>query len=233
MNSAKILLVEDERVWRRKLQRILEREEYKVETAAGYGEALGKLRQGGFDLAIVDLRLGPDEALGDYGERDLAGMALLDDAAERQIPTIVVTGYGTVELARRAYEDYDVLWFLDKATFEIDRFREIIRQALMPAVPRAAAFLFDQGIIQAIPSELFEAVDAEVSKIKEERVLALLRQMRVHVKNLNTLEEQKAGYGISAPVHIENGIEYEQAEIREKGEQLRELLEEISGRQMK
>jgi CheY-like chemotaxis protein len=227
MDGARILLVEDERVWRRKLRKILEREGYKVETAASYGEALGRLCKESFRLVVTDLRLGPKEHQKDYG-----GIALLDDAAERQIPTIVVTGYGTVQLARRAYEDYDVLQFLSKGTFEARRFIEIVRQALMPAVPRAAAFLFDQGIIEAIPDDFLEVVSAAVPEIEEERVLALLEQIQWHTRNLNILEGQKVKYGIDVPLHIENGIEYEKAEIRRKEGQIRKLLEEIYRKQL-
>ena len=127
-----VLLVEDERVWREKLQKILEREGYKVETAAGYGEALGELRRRSFNLVVTDLRLGPEEY-----PRGFDGMALLDDACERQIPTIVVTGYPYVELARRAYENYHVVAFLEKGLFEVGRFRATVRQALMPPVSTA------------------------------------------------------------------------------------------------
>lgn len=228
VNSAKILLVEDEGVWRRRLQKILEREGYKVETAISYGEALGRLYRGSFNLIVTDLRLGPEEP-----PRDFEGMALLEDACERGIPTIVVTGYPKVELARRAYKDFDVEQFIEKHSFGAERFKETVRQALMPTVPRAAAFLFNQGIIEAIPDDLAKAVDAEVSKIIEERVLALLRQLRVHESSLHKLEVQKAAYGISVPLYIQNDIEYVRDEIRKKGEQLKKLLEEISRRPMK
>lgn len=129
MNGAKILLVEDERVWREKLQKILEREEYSVETAIDYGEALGRLRQRTFDLVIMDLRLESGES-----PEDFEGMALLEDAREQGMPTIVVTGYPSVERARRAYEDYDVRYFLAKQTFETERFIGIVRQVLPPVL---------------------------------------------------------------------------------------------------
>jgi CheY-like chemotaxis protein len=141
MNGAKILLVEDERVWREKLHKILEHEGYKVETAVGYGEALGRLRQGSFNLVVTDLRLEPEES-----PRDFAGMTLLADARKRQIPTIVVTGYPKVELARKAFEDYDVVQFLSKRTFEAERFRESARQALMPPAMKIEYRDFDLWI---------------------------------------------------------------------------------------
>jgi CheY-like chemotaxis protein len=129
MDSAKILLVEDHRLWREQLEEILERAGYKVETAVGYGEAFGKLRRGSFNLVITDLRLGPEKP-----PRDFEGMTLLQDAQERGIPTIVVTGYPNVELARRAFEDCDVVQFLEKHTFEVKRFRDIVGQVLPPAL---------------------------------------------------------------------------------------------------
>ena len=129
MDGAKILVVEDHLVWREQLEEILERAGYKVETAVGYGEAFGKLRRGSFNLVVTDLRLGPEKP-----PRDFEGMTLLEDAKERGIPTIVVTGYPDVELARRAFEDCDVVQFLEKHTFEVKRFRDIVAQVLPPTL---------------------------------------------------------------------------------------------------
>ena len=137
VNTAQLLLVEDDQVWREKLRKILEREGYRVETAVGYGEALGRLRQTAFCLIITDLRLGPEEP-----PRDFEGMALLEDAREREIPTIVVTGYPRVELVRRAFEDYDVVQFLSKHAFEVERFTQIVRQ-IFPPEPKMEYRNFD------------------------------------------------------------------------------------------
>ena len=127
---AMILVVEDERLWRNRLKKYLESEDYIVETAVSYGEALRRLRHSFFDLTVIDLALGP-------GEENLDGMELLDDASHRQIPAIVVTGRGTIELARRAYEDCGVIGFIEKASFERERFISIVREALTSSL-RAA-----------------------------------------------------------------------------------------------
>lgn len=217
-----ILVVEDRRTWRDKLKKYLESEGYVVETASSYGEALGRLRHSRFDLLVLDLNLKPNED-------DLDGMALLDDATHCQIPSIIVTGRGTVELARRAYEDYDVVLFLDKATFERERFVSVVREALNPPL-RAASLLTDGGVIKSVPPELEYVVQAQMKKMLVEEVDSLTQQIYVHKRNLNNLEEQSACYSINVPVHLIQGIEYEKDKITQKETRLKDLLEELIDR---
>lgn len=119
-----VLVVEDNLNWREQLTSILRDEGYAVETASDYVEALGQLRRRAFDLLVVDLRLS------DADETNRKGMGLLNDAYERQIPTIIVTGYGTSELAEEAYHEYGVYDFISKGNFDSGRFRESVKQAI-------------------------------------------------------------------------------------------------------
>ncbi len=118
-----ILVIEDASNWREQLTSILHDEGYAVKTAGNYLEALRLLRHNVFDLVVIDLRLGEPET-------DRSGMDLLSDAYERQIPTIVVTGYGTRELAEEAFRDYGVYDFIAKDKFDADKFRENIKIAV-------------------------------------------------------------------------------------------------------
>jgi len=120
----RILVVEDMPDWQGRLRDILEDEGYVVEMAASFGEALGELRRKSFDLVVVDLRLSLEY------EENRSGVPLLEYVHDRQIPSIVVTGYGTVELAKEAYEKYGVFDFLDKASFDPVRFREHVKEAI-------------------------------------------------------------------------------------------------------
>lgn len=218
----RILVVENRKTWRDRLKRYLESEGYAVETAASYGEALGRLQHSDFDLAVVDLKLGADE-------KNLDGVELLDDAAQREIPAIVVSGRATVGLARRVYADYDVVQFIDKQTFDRDRFVEIVEEALNPAI-RAATLLTEGGIITSIPPELDSLAPVEMDSMVDKEIASIARQLQIHKRNLFNLEEQKALYGMNPPLYIINGIAYEQKGITEKETRLKDLLEKLIDR---
>jgi len=93
---AKILLVEDERVIRAEIKRILTRARHEVADVCSVREAEA-LRPETFDLVITDVRLA--------GE---AGDVLIERAGD--VPVIVMTAYGTVNAAvdamRRGAADY-------------------------------------------------------------------------------------------------------------------------------
>jgi len=125
-----ILVIEDKLKWQELLTSILQDEGYKFEVANNYIEALGKIQHQDFGVLIVDLRLS------DSDESNRKGMDLLTYAYERQIPSIIVTGYGTPELADEAYSQYGVCDFIPKDNFDTDRFRESIKRALLHSQKR-------------------------------------------------------------------------------------------------
>ena len=93
---AKILLVEDERVIRAEIKRILNRDGHEVVDVSGVVEAEGE-RPEAFDLVITDVRLA--------GE---TGDVLIERVG--QVPVIVMTAYGSVSAAvdamKRGAADY-------------------------------------------------------------------------------------------------------------------------------
>jgi DNA-binding NtrC family response regulator len=123
MGAKRILVVEDMPDWRDQLQATLRRDGYDITTVPSYGEALAELRRNPYELALVDLRLSP----ADESNRD--GMVLLRDLDKLKIPAVVVTGYGGVELARKAIDQYHAFDFMEKQTLDLDRLREVIKSA--------------------------------------------------------------------------------------------------------
>jgi DNA-binding NtrC family response regulator len=123
MGAKRVLVVEDMQDWRDQLQATLRRGGYDITTVPTYGEALAELRRSPYDLALVDLRLSP----ADEDNRD--GMELLRDLDRAKIPAVVVTGYGGVDLARKAIDQYHAFDFMEKQTLDLDRLREVIRAA--------------------------------------------------------------------------------------------------------
>lgn len=123
MAEKRILVVEDMADWQAQLKAVLRRDGYGVTVAPTYGEALGELRRGEYQLAIVDLRLSQTD------EKNLDGMRLLADLKGLQIPSIVVTGYGTADLARKAFGEYRVFNFIGKDALDLKKLRQEIKEA--------------------------------------------------------------------------------------------------------
>lgn len=89
----KILIVDDEVNLLQSLSDVLKRKGYSVATAQNGLEALGKLKERYFNIAIIDLKM-----------PKMGGMELLEVIKERYPQTLVVilTGYGTIKNAVEA-----------------------------------------------------------------------------------------------------------------------------------
>ncbi|CAM3253840.1 sigma-54-dependent transcriptional regulator [Rhodothermus bifroesti] len=90
---ATILVVDDERSIRRTLREILEYEGYAVEEAVDGEEALQKVREGRYDLVLLDIKM---------PRRD--GMEVLRTLSEQlpELPVVMISGHGTIETAVEA-----------------------------------------------------------------------------------------------------------------------------------
>ncbi|MGB3365401.1 MAG: sigma-54 dependent transcriptional regulator [Thermodesulfobacteriota bacterium] len=117
--SSLILIIEDERLLSKQLQKALSQEGYFVITSHEGVEGLQIAKRENPDLVILDLKL-PD--------RD--GLQVLKDLSgfERMPPTIMMTAHGSVEVAVSAIRDgaYD---FIEKP-FPLDKLKVMVRNAL-------------------------------------------------------------------------------------------------------
>jgi CheY-like chemotaxis protein len=92
MTGERILIVEDEENIRRTIQMALESEGYEVGTAPDGIEGLRRFQEpGGWDLVLLDQRMPGME-----GVEVLHRIRTID----RSIPVILITAYGSVELAQ-------------------------------------------------------------------------------------------------------------------------------------
>jgi len=112
MEAVRILLVDDERLVRRSMEKTLLRAGFDVDTAenatdglalfeAALGEAaLGDAEDGPFDMAILDLNMPNFEGVEDSN----AGLKLLSKLLEiaPHLPVIVLTAFDEVERAKNA-----------------------------------------------------------------------------------------------------------------------------------
>ena len=140
--SIRILVVDDDRKWLESYTKVLSRKLNKhqlgsgdgqpqppqplveVEGADTYGLALQRMQTQPFEILVVDLRM-PGPGGDDYG-----GLQLI--TASKEIDPlrliIVVTGFGTVELARRTYTQ-GIFDFIEKS-HKMDKLVEPVRKAI-------------------------------------------------------------------------------------------------------
>ncbi len=119
MNTANILIVEDDPKMRNSLKEIMGREGYLVDSAETGEEALSKMRQTYYDLVITDLRL-----------PGIDGMEVLRAVQKSGLDTsvVIITAYASVDNAVEAMkegaEDYIA------KPFNIDEIRLVVKKVL-------------------------------------------------------------------------------------------------------
>ncbi len=90
METAKILIAEDEKTQRELLEGFLKKEGFSVEAVSNGRDALGKLQGNLFDLALIDFKM-----------PEFDGLQTLREIRKHypDLPVVMMTAYGTVETA--------------------------------------------------------------------------------------------------------------------------------------
>ena len=116
---AKILIVDDEQSIRSTLSEILEYEKYEVEVAKDGAEGLDKIKQGGYDVVLCDIKM-----------PKMDGMEVLEKAMELGGDTqfIMISAHGTIETAVDATKK-GAFDFIEKPP-ELNRLLLSVRNAL-------------------------------------------------------------------------------------------------------
>ena len=122
MRKSNILVVDDEELYRRSLERILRRVGHEVSEARDATEALNAVADGDFDLVLADLRM-----------PGLNGLELVRQLQDIQpdLPCIVVTGFGSPENSVDALRA-GAFWYLEKPFDQsnLDVIRRLVDQAI-------------------------------------------------------------------------------------------------------
>jgi len=96
-NPIRLLLVDNDPSYRRSLRFLLELDDYVVDEVDNRGEAINRLQIQPPDLALIDLKLT------DHNDpNDMTGLEVAKQAAEDEIPCIILTAYPSFEAVRQA-----------------------------------------------------------------------------------------------------------------------------------
>ena len=121
-----VLSVDDEPSWQKRLVRILREVNCNVVTANSFEEAITALREMNFDLITVDLNLDKSTSYAD-------GLELVPRIRElfgQQVPVIVITGTGGLDEQRRAFKEYNVFDFIQKAKLDFEEVQYVAIEAI-------------------------------------------------------------------------------------------------------
>ncbi len=113
-----VLILDDEPIVCKRLKPALEKAGYEVESFTRSREAMHRLTERQFDVAITDLKMD-----------GLDGMAFLTEVKKRYPETevIVITGFATMETAKESYQK-GVFDFVAKP-FKLGEILEVVKKA--------------------------------------------------------------------------------------------------------
>ena len=97
-----------------------------VVTAANYEEVKGMLGKFDFDLVSIDLNLDKSTRYADGRELALR----IREKFGNDIPIIIVSGTGDLEEQRRAFKEYNVFDFIEKAKLDMEEFQQTVLEAV-------------------------------------------------------------------------------------------------------
>lgn len=111
--------------WHHTLKESLGRSPIEVEVADSVSLALAKLRAQPFEILVVDLKI-----TGPSGE-EMGGLGLISESMMLHPlrPIIVITGYGSVELARKTLTQ-GVFDFIEKSATAVDELIDTVQRAI-------------------------------------------------------------------------------------------------------
>ncbi|MCX7926534.1 MAG: response regulator [Candidatus Omnitrophica bacterium] len=96
----RILIVDDEAMITKSLQKLLKKQGYDVTIVTNGKEALEKIKNEDFDLFILDIRMPEMDGI----ETLQAARKIVSDSKKKPIPEIVITGYADEEKYKAAVE---------------------------------------------------------------------------------------------------------------------------------
>jgi ActR/RegA family two-component response regulator len=197
---ARILISDDSHIWQGIFAGLLTTAQYEIVSATNLQETLRQLSRCTFELVVVDI------CLDDKNERNTDGVETIRAISKLAEGTqaIVLTGYGTVELAVSAIREFDVFHFLQKEKFEKVIFLNLVAQAV-----RKAQVTFTQLNLGKDLLSFFQSVDLNAASsmfgIRLERLQFILKNLILRTSPIVSpkTNAQLIGTGIESKIILD------------------------------
>ncbi len=201
LETARILVVDDEKVIRDILADFLTEEGYVVHTVEDGAQALEELHHRSYNLVLSDLKM-----------PNLSGLELIQKISEESIPvlTVIMTGFGTVETAieamKRGAYDYVLKPFkvdevihivqrgLDRQRLQHENIRLKDALSIYKISEAIATSLSVEKVLDLVLDATIDAVDADVVSL----LLEDPKQAGRFVEQMRKVSE-RAAPGVEAP----------------------------------
>jgi signal transduction histidine kinase len=181
---ANILVIDDEVGMREGCRRVLAPQGFQVKTAEHGVEGLRKLREGQFDLVLLDVMM-----------PGMSGLELLDRIREHDpnVVCVMITGFATVDLAAQAMKQ-GARDFLPKP-FTSDELLEVVHRGLDERQRLLALRQQKEQEEESIQLERVRQDAAKLDAIESRFMLVIVHQLRNPAGVLkNYLQLMRAGY---------------------------------------
>jgi len=122
----KALIVEDDAGWQSILAELLADMGFEPRTCSSFAEALSYLQRERYAVAVIDLVLRRWEEVG----KETGGYRLLANTRDAGIPTVVISGMGTLDDVEQAYREYGAFAYVEKQTFDRRSFVALVEEAV-------------------------------------------------------------------------------------------------------
>ena len=156
--NEKILIIDDEPDVLTTIDKILTKEGYKVKSASSGKMAIEILKAEKFDLAITDMKM-----------PSMDGLEVIRQAKklDNLLEFIVLTGYGTIENAVKAFKEEGAFDYLTKPLKEIDDLVVAAKKAL----ERRALRLKNEALLKELKQEVNERREVQEQLLKSKHLL--------------------------------------------------------------
>jgi len=122
--AKKILLIDDEELIAKSLQKLLSLHGYKVDVIQDASKALQRIKEEDFDLIISDIRMPEMDGI----ETIMQIRQYLQESKKQLIPEVLITGYADLDKYEKAKE-LNVARYVNKP-FDNDEFLQITKEIL-------------------------------------------------------------------------------------------------------
>ena len=129
----KILVIEDNPKWSKRLKRVLEENNFSVVAATDKEAALEKLEKEKFHFATIDLQLDEKTLVDEKFEGWEILQKIIDLGLNRQMPTLVLTGFPGEEASNnkiKALKEYQASFFMEKSKWDKKQFVNTVITAI-------------------------------------------------------------------------------------------------------